>query len=435
MRKKLKTRVFCTLLCFVILFLSSCGADLGITTAEAQETDPATRTKGFAGIGYEKKAYNGLFDGILDISITIGGAELATVLDHADSGIYCECTVKADGTTLSNVGIKPRGNTTYVTELDNGRYSFKLKFNKYTKGQKLNGLDELNLNNVSYDPSYIREYLAYTLFSLDSGISAPLATLARLYINGEYYGLYLAAECVDESFLKRCYGDNDGSLYEADKGSALMTDDTSTFKLKSGEDTSLSKIVELYNAIYGEDGPEDVLDVESVLRYAAVIAVVCGQESYLGPKADSYYLYRNTNGVMSIIPYDLKLSFGTDADSKKSEYQIDDSLITMSVTEPYFGLDPEDRPLVSHLLEDEKYKKEYLSYVRYYNDELYGMLGKLSALKAEIDGAVKDDPRRFYDESEYEAEFTDGDTLYGFIKARCEFISSQLTETGEQNED
>lgn len=430
MRKTAKTKAVFLLLCLIMLFLCSCGADLGISTDTANRTDPVSRKAGLSGIGYEKKAYNGLFDSIADVYITIGEAELSTVLDHADSGIYCECTVKAGGTTLYNVGIKPRGNTTYVTEADNGRYSFKLKFNKYTKGQKLNGLDELNLNNMSYDPSYVREYLAYTLFSLDSGVPAPLATFAKVYINGEYYGLYLAAECVDESFLKRTFGDNDGDLYEADKGSALTSDDTSTFKLESGTDTSLSKISALYNAI-ANGNAEDVLDIGSVLRYAAVITVVCGQESYLGPKADSYYLYRSTENVISIIPYDLKLSFGTDSDTKKTEYNIDETLITTSVTEPYFGLSPEDRPLVSCLLEDEEYKKEYLSYVKYYNDELYGMLDKLSALKAEIDDAVKDDPRRFYDDSVYQSEFTDGDTLYGFIKARCENISSQLAKAGE----
>ena len=43
----------------------------------------------------------------------------------------------------------------------------------------------------------------------------------------------------------------------------------------------------MYNAIESGDF-EDVLDTESVLRYAAVISVICGKESYLGPKAESY---------------------------------------------------------------------------------------------------------------------------------------------------
>lgn len=414
-------------LCACVLFLCACSGDLGIST-QADTNDAETETEGFAGIGTASKAYNGLFNGIKDVYITIGEAELATVVDHADSGIYCECGVKIGNSVISNAGIKPRGNTTYVTERGNGRFSFKLKFNKYTKGQKLQGLDELDLNNMSYDPSYIREYLAYSLLSLDSGIAAPLAAFARLYVNGEYYGLYLMAESVDESFLKRCFGDADGDLYEADKGSAFLSDDTSTFNLKSGSDAALSKISAVYEALNGGD-TEDILDAGSVLRYAAVISLIGAEESYLGPKAESYYLYSDTDGKTHIIPRDFKLSFGTDSETKKTGYTINDKYITASVREPYFGLEAEDRPLVSRLLENEAYEKEYLSYVKYYNEELSSMLPKLSALKAGIDEAVKDDPRRFYDDDVYQSEYMDGDTLYGFIKARCENVRSQLAET------
>ena len=430
MRKTLRTKILSLLLCLVFVFLCSCNGDLGIKPSGGGTDTEETQSEGFAGIGKVSKAYEGIFNGITDVKITIGEAELATVLDHADAGIYCECSARIGGTLVAGIGIKPRGNTNYVTDTGNGRYSFKLKFNKYTKGQKLNGLDELDLNNMSYDPSYLREYLAYTLLSLDSGIAAPLATFAKLYINDEYYGLYLMAECVDESFLKRCFGDAEGDLYEAGKGSALISNDLSTFSLERGTDESLSKLTALYNALY-DGGLDDLLDVESVLRYAAVISVICGQESYLGPRAESYYLYCDADGEIHMIPRDFKLSFGTDSEFKKTEYYIDKSYISLSVTEPYFGLNGEDRPLVSRLLEDPEYNKEYLSYVKYYNDALAEILNKLPELKAAIDGAVKDDPRKFYDISVYESEFMDGDTLYGFIRSRCENVASQLAEAGK----
>ena len=424
MRKSFSIKVFSLLLCLSMVFLCSC--DLGIASSDTSEND--TRQDGGSGTAQTSKSYGGIFNGVTDVRITIGKAELSTVLDHADAGMYCECSARIGGTLISGIGIKPRGNTDYVTEVGNGRYSFKLKFNKYTKGQKLNGLDELDLNNMIYDPSYIREYLAYALFSLDSGISVPLATFARLYINDEYYGLYLMAECIDESFLKRCFGEADGNLYEADKGSSFESSDTSTFTLKRGGDETLSKITALYNAIEN-DSYEDILDTGSVLRYAAVISVICGTESYLGPKAESYYLYSGKDGLMHIIPRDFKTAFGTDDDAKKTEYLTDKSLISESVTAPYFGLDSGDRPLVSKLLENETNKKEYLSYVKFYNDALSEMLSKLPGIKEMIEEAVQNDPRRFYSDDVYQAEFTDGDTLYGFIKARCENVSSQLAET------
>ena len=427
MKKSIKIKAVCLLLCFTFLLLCSCNSGLGIKSADGNEN----RAEGFAGIGYASKEYGGLFNGIVDVNVTMGEAELATVMDHADSGIYCECGVKIGDDQLTNTGIKPRGNTGYVTGVGNGRYSFRLKFNKYKKGQKLNGLDELELNNMSYDPSYVREYLAYALFSLDKGVAAPLAAFAKLYINGEYYGLYLMTESIDESFLKRAFGEADGDLYEADKGSSLTSADTSSFSLKKGTDASLSNITALQKAL-AEDDAEDLLDVESVLRYAAVISLICGKESYLGPKAESYYLYSDEDGEMHMIPRDLRISFGTDADLKKTDYEIDGSLVSSSVTEPYFGTDPEYRPLVSRLLENEKYKKEYVSYLKYYNDALAAMLEKLPQLKEEIDGAVKEDTKRFFDDAVYQAEFQDGgDSLYSFIKARCENVRTQLAETEE----
>jgi len=424
MIKKL-TAVFVAAL---VLALPSCkGKETG--TDEVTQNTPS---EGPAGIGVSTGSYNGLFDGLAEIELTLGEAELSTVIDHADAGVYCEADVRCNGDTVEKAGLKARGNTSYVAEAGNNRYSFKIKFNKFTKGQKLNGLDELYLNNISYDPSCVREYLAYSLFARTEGVHAPLATFAKLTVNGEYYGLYLAVEGIDDSFLKRSFGDNDGNLYEADKGSAFVDADTSTFSLENGKDTSFSKLTALYNALSTGDGIDAVLDTESVLRYAAVIDVICGQESYLGEKAENFYLYERSDGRLSIIPWDLKMSFGTDRSLRKTEYQIDSEMIKFSVTAPYFGVEAADRPLVGKLLEDAELSAKYLSYVRSCGEELASMLEKLPQLKAFIDPAVSSDTKRFYDDALYQAEFSDGEnTLYGFIKRRCAFIASELSTQGK----
>ena len=52
------------------------------------------------------------------------------------------------------------------------------------------------------------------------GIPAPRETHVRLYVRGEYIGLYALVESVDKEFLARVYGaigedtQNDGWLYE-----------------------------------------------------------------------------------------------------------------------------------------------------------------------------------------------------------------------------
>lgn len=47
-------------------------------------------------------------------------------------------------------------------------------------------------------------------------MDAPLCSYAYITVNGEEWGLYLAVEGVEESFLERNYGDGSGELYKPD---------------------------------------------------------------------------------------------------------------------------------------------------------------------------------------------------------------------------
>ena len=48
------------------------------------------------------------------------------------------------------------------------------------------------------------------------GVAAPLSSFVYITVNGEDWGLYLAVESVEESFLQRNYGSNYGDLYKPD---------------------------------------------------------------------------------------------------------------------------------------------------------------------------------------------------------------------------
>ena len=416
--KKTLKIIASALLAVCTLFLFACG-DGGSGTA-TQTEKPDDLPSGAA-------AYDGLFSDMMEISVTVPKADLAAMFKSPEDEEYYQATVFVNGTKCSTAGIKTRGNTTYVTEAESDRYSFKIQFGKYQKGVKINGLDELYLNNMAYDPSFLREYLAYLCFAeLDA--EAPLATFAKLTINGEYFGLYLAVEGADDSFLKRAYGDNDGSLYKSSKGAALAEFDASAFSLKNGDDKGLKKISALINALSSGEGIEDVLNVPSVLKYAAIVSVIGCEDSYLGPKSENYYLYESDDGL-SIFPWDLKLSFGTDGSLRKTNYAIKTALITASVADPYFDVLATDRPLVSKLLANEKYLNEYYGYVKEAAEFLKRCEEYLPKLKDKISDAVGSDTKKFFDLETFEAEFTDGgNSLLGFIKARR---ASILTQTGE----
>lgn len=60
----------------------------------------------------------------------------------------------------------------------------------------------------------MREYLTYEAFR-KLGADTPLTVYANVYVNGNLFGFYLCVEDVDDSFLEREFGDNDGNLYKA----------------------------------------------------------------------------------------------------------------------------------------------------------------------------------------------------------------------------
>ena len=97
----------------------------------------------------------------------------------------------------------------------NNRYSFKIEFDQYERQGNYYGLDKLNLNNMIHDNTYMKDYLSYQMISR-AGAASPLASYAHITVNGEEWGLYLAVEAVEESFLQRNYGRDYGKLYKPD---------------------------------------------------------------------------------------------------------------------------------------------------------------------------------------------------------------------------
>ena len=61
----------------------------------------------------------------------------------------------------------------------------------------------------------MKDYLVYRLMH-EFGVDAPLCSYAYMTVNGEDWGLYLAVEGVEESFLARNYGNDYGELYKPD---------------------------------------------------------------------------------------------------------------------------------------------------------------------------------------------------------------------------
>ena len=111
--------------------------------------------------------------------------------------------------TIENTGFRLRGNTSRQS----AKKSFKVSFNTFEPGRKWYGLEKLNLNGEHNDPSIIRSKLCWDLLK-EFELPGARSNHVRVYINNNYYGLYINVEHIDEEFVKSRFGNNDGNLFK-----------------------------------------------------------------------------------------------------------------------------------------------------------------------------------------------------------------------------
>ena len=164
-----------------------------------------------AALGYED-----YFDSssLMRVDVTVDADAWQAMLDSAASEQYIECDIALNGESVSSAGIRCKGNSSLSMTQDE-RYSFKINFGEYVKKQTFHGLDKMALNNTQSDNTFIKEYLSYYLLR-KAGAKTPLFAMAEIYVNGEYWGLYLAVECIDDAFIERNFSTDGGFLYKPD---------------------------------------------------------------------------------------------------------------------------------------------------------------------------------------------------------------------------
>lgn len=355
-----------------------------------------------------KTEYSQLFekDKIIDIKINIDEADLADMRAYPQNEEYHSADITVDGITIENSGIRTKGNMTLssVARSDSERYSYRIKFNKYVKGQKLLGLNELCLNDGYSDASYMREYLHYEILR-KLGMHTPETAYCNVYINDEYAGFYLAVEALNSSFVETEFDDaeENGNLYKMEQGANLVykEDENYTYaELKVGKDTDLTGLKKFIKALNempdGEKGDiEKYLDVESALKYIASNTVLCNYDSYNGGPCHNYYLYENADGVFTVVPWDFNMSFG----GMGSNMQI-------GIDNPISGGNMDNLPMIKNLLAVPEYKELYYGYIKEIMEILESFEDRVDELKAIIKPYVEKDTTAFYTLEQFEKATT-----------------------------
>ncbi len=200
------TKIVSALTALAVCFCLCAVAFSGALTASAES----------AGISmdYEKELFD--TDSPITVNILMDDDQWEEMLASAIEEEYYQCDVEINGQTFYRVGIRPKGNTSLTSiasDPDTDRYSLKLEFDQYVDGQTCFGLDKLVLNNNYADATNRKEALVYDMYRY-LGADASLCNYAEISVNGEYWGVYLALEAVEDSFMLRNFGAENGALYK-----------------------------------------------------------------------------------------------------------------------------------------------------------------------------------------------------------------------------
>ncbi len=502
-------------LCLLLTILFMNGQAVGLRSASRS-------------MGYEDT----LFDTSRVHTIDIVIDDWDGFIETCESETYSACSLVIDNEAVKNAAIRGKGNTSLSTVKTMGsqRYSFKIEFDQYESGKSYHGLDKLSLNNIIQDNTYMKDYLAYRLM-YEFGVDTPLCSFVYLTVNGEDWGLYLAVEGVEDSFLQRNYGRDTGDLYKPDSmsfggggpgngkdfnmddflnrdeetdgteessggfgfpdfsggqppegfdpsqfageggipdfggempegfdpsqsmpGSAPSEDGSSgegrrggfdfggmgssDVKLQYSDDdpdsysnifnnakTDVTKadqtrLIQTLKKLNDFEDLEDVVDVDEVLRYFVVHNFVVNGDSYTGSIIHNYYLHES-DGVLSMIPWDYNLAFGTFRGADATDTVNDPIDTPLSISSAG------ERPMWGWIQSSEKYTQMYHEYFAEFLESV-DILGIIDEAYALIAPYVEKDPTAFCTYEEFETGVM---TLRTFCALRTESVLGQLEGT------
>ena len=354
---------------------------------------------------------------IQTIEITFAQSNWDALLDAAEpSDEYISAqSVAINGTVFPNVGAKYKGNSSYnASQVKN---PWHLELDTY-EDQNYQGYTDIKLNNVIFDPSFIREALAYKI--LGNYMDVPLANYAKVYVNGTYLGLYTNVESISKKFVDSRFGSKTNAFFNCSPpGGAspqstnlpnltyLGTNSTSyttAYEMKS--DAGWDDLIALTSTLSTTNTAntanlEAVLDVDRALWMLAFDNIFVNLDSYIGQFKQNYYLYKSDNGQFNSIVWDLNMCFGVFGSTGSSTGGPGGgSLSTTQKKQLSHTLHSTESawPLVQKLLAVPTYKKRYIAHLKTILTEVVASgsyLTDAQALQSLIQASVTSDINKF----------------------------------------
>ncbi|WP_396626054.1 CotH kinase family protein [Luteitalea sp.] len=360
--------------------------------------------------------------GVSDVKLWVNSADLAQLRATADQNTYYPADFEYRGVVVRNIGVRSRG----LGSRNATKVGLRLDFNRYASGQRFAGQKAMVLDNLWQDPTMIRERLALRLYEA-MGVPAPREVFVRVFINGEYQGLYALVEEINAQMLTRI-GNDEGVLFEYKFLGPYRAQDLGTgldpyvplFEARTHESrpvetlyAPLRDLLAASGAATGESWRalvEPRLDLRQMLTYLAVETFTADNDGLLGYDGmNNFYLQRPDAGTQhQFLPWDKDQAFGDVA------------------TDVFLRTD--ENVLVRQALAFPDLREAYLAALQQVAglaDADGWLASEFEATAALVDEAARQDMRKQFDEATRAEALA---SLRAFIAARGALVRAQLDQ-------
>jgi len=178
---------------------------------------------------------------------------------------------------------------------------------KIRGGNELYGRRQFKLRGDAFEPSYMRSKLVSDIRNR-IGMASLSATYTTLYINDEYFGLYILTDVYKESWIEYVYGEKDTELLYKCNYCNLDFDYRYGFENENKEATNKKELYEFLakmSLAKSASDVESIFDLDQFYKEIAVDLLVSSWDHLV----HNYYLYKNKDKWI-YLSYDYDLDMG-----------------------------------------------------------------------------------------------------------------------------
>ncbi len=200
-----------TIIVSIVLITALTAGGIGCYQGTEQDTS----------VGDSRPFYS---DRVVAVCITMPEENWEFLQHNTIAEQYVKADLWYDGECISDIAVRPKGNSSLRSAVRTGssRFGLKVDLNFFNSARNLYGVKKLNFNNGFSDPTLIREVLGYELFK-QMGIPTPRTSFVDLRVNDTHLGLYTMIEQIDTTFLSNNFVDATGNLYKPQMPAAYLS--------------------------------------------------------------------------------------------------------------------------------------------------------------------------------------------------------------------